>query len=422
MIDYQIEEDFLGTILLKPEVIKRIVITDKYLLDTTNRFILNLLKQQYKDYQTISITGLIEHYSHLFNTKFQQSDIISKMTRIINETMPIDNFDYYQETLFLRYIKFKILESINNFHQNKISTEEMLNDIHKYESMNIQIDNEQLNENEIYRLIHSKNKNIDLRYESLSNAANIQEHDLVIVAARPGIGKTGFILNILEDLSSKYKCILFNMEMSEKQVFQRLVSITTEIPMKYFDKPATEFQNEKIKEGCKKLAKKKIKIYNQAQTITSIRRKILKESKDSHTIVFIDYVGLIGTTERNQSIYERVTAIVKELRQISLDYNCTIFLVSQINRNSEKEKDKTPKISDLKESGELEQSATTVIMLHDENHNQNISKNEIEMSIIIGKNRNGRVGITKLTYNKENQRFDNVKKNVIEPNSWRKNE
>ena len=177
----------------------------------------------------------------------------------------------------------------------------------------------------------------------MSDAANIQEHDLVVVAARPGIGKTGFLLNLIEDLSNKYNCLLFNMEMNEKQVYQRLVSINTGISMGYLDKPQSDHQLNYIKKGCKELASKRIKVISAGQNISTIRRKIINESKQEHTIVFIDYVGLIGSTERGQSNYERVTSIVKELRQISLDYNCTIFLAAQINRNAENQKDKTPK-------------------------------------------------------------------------------
>ena len=135
-------------------------------------------------------------------------------------------------------------------------------------------------------------------------------------------------------------------------------------------------------------------------------------------IVFIDYIGLVQSNEKFTSIYERVTSIVKELRRISLDYNCTIFIASQINRNSEKEKDKRPKISDLKESGELEQSGTTVIMLHNENPMASADK-IAEIQVIIGKNRNGPTGIIALDYNKENQRFDNKKDNYVNNNAWR---
>ena len=192
------------------------------------------------------------------------------------------------------------------------------------------------------------------------------------------------------------------MEIAEKQLYQRLVSINSGISMKYLENPATDFQRTKIKETCQKIANKKIKVFNQAQTIAHLRRIIINESKQSHTVVFIDHVGLI-IPQKNTSIYENITAITKELRQISLNYNCTIVLVSQLNRNADS--NSIPKLSDLRDSGELEQSATTVILMHDENQEKNISKSEIELTFFIAKNRNGSLGRTSYLYNKENQRF-----------------
>ena len=260
-----------------------------------------------------------------------------------------------------------------------------------------------------------------MRFQKLELNANIQEHDLPIIAARPGIGKTAFMLNIMEDLSKTYKCLYFNLEMTDKQLLRRLVGINSKIPMRYFENPSTDYQKSKIIESAENLSKRNMKIITGSQTIRSIRNEIIRNCKDEHVIVFIDYIGLVQSLEKFQSIYERLTSIVKELRRISLDYNCTIFVASQINRNSEKEKDKRPKISDLKETGELEQSGTTVIMLHNENPMASSDK-IAEIQVIIGKNRNGPTGIITLDYNKETQRFDNKENNYVNNNDWRKEE
>ena len=413
----EIEEEILGNILLKPELIKQVVISEDYFLNITNRFIFKLLKRQYQDSNTINIIGIAQNYKHLFNDKFRINDIIQQMSSYMSECMPVGNLSYYQQLMLSRYVENKIMESIASFQNQKISKDELINNIHKLETLSIKLDDERLNNEEIFQLINSKNKNINLRFKTLSNLANIQEHDLVIIAARTGIGKSGFCLNLMENLSENYNCIYFNMEMSEKQVYQRLVSINTGIPMIYHDDPKTPFQLECIKNGCLNISQKKIKIFNQVPTVTSIRQKVMNESKIEHTIVFIDHVGLIRSLEKGTT-YEKVTSIVKELRQISLDCDCTIFLISQLSRN--KEEKKRPSIGDLRDSGELEQSATTVMLLHDENHENNKSKKIVEMEVIIGKNRNGQLGINKLKYNRENQRYDELDKKINDPNSWRK--
>ena len=416
-----LEDEVIGCLILHPEDIAKLVIPDDCFKNQENRFIVKLLKQQYQDIRNIDLIALGEKYKHLFNQRFNQEVIITKMVNIMTNSLG-NSFDYYQELLFERYVNDLILGVIDKFKNNQISQEELLTSIHKYEALSIKTSANKLTGDEVFKIINSKNKGINFRFEKLSKYANIQEHDLVVVAARPGIGKTGFILNLLEDLSDRYNCILFNMEMSDKQVYQRLVGINTKIPIIYHDNPATEYQKEQLIKGSKAIANKSIKVISRSQTISSIRKRIIEESKQGHTLAFIDYVGLIGSNDKAKSLYEKTTAIVKELRQITLDYDCTIFLVAQINRNSENTKDKRPKISDLKETGELEQSATTVLMLHNENYYKGIEMEIEEIEVIIGKNRNGQTGILTLEYNQLNQRFDvkGTNKKYNEPNGWRK--
>ncbi len=399
-----IEDTILGHLLLKPELFKKTVISETNFLNEENKFIFKLLKKQYEEYQTINIIGIAENYKTEFNIKNPANKIIEKLTHLLAETLlQVNDYDYFQELLFNKYIDNEMMKVINQFKNQEINKETLLENIHSLESQSIRLDNNRLNGMEIFNLINSKNKNINFRFEKLSTTANIQEHDLVIIAARTGLGKSGFCLNLLEDLSDRYNCLYFNMEIAEKQLYQRLVSINSKIDMKYLDNPATTYQEDAIKMACEKIASKKIKVFSQGQTVATIRRKIMNESKQGHTIVFIDHVGLIKS-KKNSSLYENLTEIVKELRQMSLDYDCTIFLVSQLNRTADNKQ--LPKISELKDSGELEQSATTVILMHDENQDKNISKDDVSITFLIGKNRNGSLGMMHYQYNKLSQRFD----------------
>lgn len=402
------EKILISCLIQKPELFKELVITDEYLVTDKAKFILKLFKVQYEQIKTIDMNLL--DYSTVNLSSDQKSKIIDYLIESLDELVILSNFGYYQEQIFKNYISRLILSEIKKFENKKITEDELLNNIQVIGNKSLNTIENQKNEKEVYDLISSKNKSINFRFTNLSKASGIEEHDMVVIAARPGIGKSGFALNLIEDLADRYKCLYFNMEMSDKQVYRRLVGINTGIDIKYYDTPESDYQVEKIKIGCKNIAKKKIVCYTGSQTVKSIKQKIIKHSKEEHTLVFVDYVGLIrGDTK--QSSYERTTEIVKELRQISLDYNCTIFLIAQINRNSEKDKDKRPKISDLKETGELEQSATTVIMLHNENYYNGINLDEEPIQMIIGKNRNGTTGITELIYNKTSQKFENKRRN-----------
>lgn len=412
------EKNVLAVILMNPKMIEQLILPEKYFLDPMNQFCLRLFKKQYVEKKTVDFAGLGEFYKSEFQKISFDKFITYTTDLLVSQAVSESNFYYYQESVFHAYKDKQLLFLIEQFKNNKISQEDLMNSIHELDSLNFTNKNSNLTADGIYKSITSQEKTIKIRFPKLEVNANIQEHDLPIIAARPGIGKTAFMLNLMEDLSQTYHCLYFNLEMTEKQLLSRLVSINSNIPIKYFSRPETEYQNTKIKQSTEELARRNIRIITGSQTIRSIRNEIIRSCKDNHIIVFIDYIGLVQSSEKFQSIYERVTSIVKELRRISLDYNCTIFIASQINRNSEKEKDKRPKISDLKESGELEQSGTTVIMLHNENPMASSDK-IAEIQVIIGKNRNGPTGIINLDYNKENQRFDNKKDHYINNNDWR---
>lgn len=405
-MNYDIEDNILGALVLKPEFMKITSISEDHFLNPTNRFIFKLFKKQYEDTGTINLPGLIANYKDLFTPKFTTEVIIKKVTQLTSEIPVItqSTYDYYQQSLFKEYIDNQLLLNVNRYKAGNINNEELLENIHHLESLNIKISDNKLSAQEIYSLIKSTNKNITFRFNKLSRTANIQEHDFVIIGARTGIGKSGFCLNLLEDLSSHYRCLYFNMEIAERQIYQRLISIHSRIPMKDLD-TTDEYRNGVIKQSCLDLEDKNFKIINNTSSLANIKRIIINESKKEHCIIFIDHVGLIKG-RKGLSLYENTTEIAKELRQITLNYNCTIILVSQLNRQASVKE--PPRLSELRDSGELEQSATTVILLHDENYEENLSRSKVNLSFIIAKNRNGGLGKVYYQYNKENQRFDEI--------------
>lgn len=405
MIDtLDLEESLLGTILINPNLIEQLSVDEKFFQNKKTINTLLLFKKQYKDYKIVDFAGIVANYSEYLKDGISVEYLIGLMDQGIES-----HFEYYQESLFKQHVKRLILLEMEKFRNNKINQDVLLENIHKLENITLKNTSSYLDYNQIYELISKQNKKINFRFKKLSTFSNIQEHDLVVIAARPGIGKTGFALNLLEDLSTSYKCLYFNMEMTEQQMYKRLVSINSSIAMSFYNNSASDCQLQKIKESCHEISKKNLEIITGSQNIRTIRSKVIKDSSENHTIVFIDYIGLISDIERGRSSYERVTDFMKELRRISLDYNCTIFVLAQVNRNSEKEKDKMPKISDLKESGELEQSATTVLLLHDENYYKAFEKRNTDIQLIIGKNRNGQKGLIEFTYDQSNQRFEEKK-------------
>ncbi len=396
-MNVDLEKEILGSLCLKPELIKNLIVEEKHFIIPIDKKILTSLKKLFAETGTFNFALISSQLKEDKDCKL----IIETLTEYVSDVIPptTETFIKLQEQLHKKYINNEINKVITSYLKKEIDQDTMINKIIYLNNLSLVIKEDSLNADEIYNLITSKNKQINLKFQILSRYANVQEHDLVTIAARPGVGKTGFLLNLLEDLSSKFNCLFFNMEMTDKQVYSRLVSINSYVAMQDFMTDDLE-RKTKILASCNAIAEKKFKVFTGTQTISSIRNKIINESRDKHVIVFIDYVGLIFT-ESKENEYERLTFVMKELRKLTLDYDCTIFLASQLNRETNM---KNPTISDLKGSGELEQSSSTVILLY-EDLNSKVDENHSIITVAIGKNRNGKRGKILFNYFKNTQVF-----------------
>ena len=395
----ELEQELIGILFIKPNRIDELVLPIECFDSKVHRKIVEIVLKQWKEHHSTDLPAMIENYQEVISKDINIADFIPEITICVSSAPTDANFEYLQETLFQKHKKKLVIQQIKLFEKNQITYEKFMDFIRDVNSKILFNQQKKVTGEEIYNMITRKSKRISFQYKTLTFFGNIQEHDLVILAARPGVGKTGFALNLCNFLSEEYKTIYFSMEMSQKQIYSRLLSIESHIDMKYLDNPQTEFQAQKVREFSDKVASKKLEVIYANQTLSSIKTKIIKESKKEHVIVFIDYVGLIYPSKRYSSIYERITDIVKELRVISLDFDCTIFLISQLNRQGQ---DK-PRLIDLKDSGELEQAGTAVLLLSKQD-NTSVADKEY-MNLEIAKNRNGRTGVVEFIYDKNNQIF-----------------
>lgn len=395
----ELEQELIGILFIKPNRIDELVLPIECFDSKVHRKIVEIVLKQWKEHHSTDLPTMIENYQEVISKDINIADFIPEITICVSSAPTDANFEYLQETLFQKHKKKLVIQQIKLFEKNQITYEKFMDFIRDVNSKILFNQQKKVTGEEIYNMITRKSKRISFQYKTLTFFGNIQEHDLVILAARPGVGKTGFALNLCNFLSEEYKTIYFSMEMSQKQIYSRLLSIESHIDMKYLDNPQTKFQAQKVREFSDKVASKKLEVIYANQTLSSIKTKIIKESKKEHVIVFIDYVGLIYPSKRYSSIYERITDIVKELRVISLDFDCTIFLISQLNRQGQ---DK-PRLIDLKDSGELEQAGTAVLLLSKQD-NTSVADKEY-MNLEIAKNRNGRTGVVEFIYDKNNQIF-----------------
>ncbi|WDI79455.1 AAA family ATPase [Candidatus Vidania fulgoroideae] len=252
-------------------------------------------------------------------------------------------------------------------------------------------------------------KNILTGYTKLDKLTmGLHRGELVIVAGRPSTGKTAFVINICENISinlinkKNLQSVIFTMEMSSEQILVRLLSSILNINSCKIIKK--NIKKEKILKTKKKILKSKI-IMDDSSNLTPEKLKIRIKNiinRKKIDVVIIDYLQLMNIDEYKENRTNEVSKISRSLKNIAKEFNISIIAVSQLNRNSEQRYDKIPILSDLRESGSIEQDADLIILMYNNNYNED------ETKFIVAKNRNGPTGIFKLKFIKKITKFKNL--------------
>lgn len=241
--------------------------------------------------------------------------------------------------------------------------------------------------------------------------------DLTILAARPAMGKTAFALNLALNvaMNSKKSVLIFSLEMPKSQLAQRLISIDSGV--KLGDLRSGFLKDEdlgRIGTSTGRLAASNIFIADTPAVNVLEVRSIARKLKASHSldIIFIDYLQLLkGTNSRETNRQQEISEISRSLKGIARELNVPIVALSQLSRQVESRPDKRPMLSDLRESGAIEQDADIVMFLYrDEYYNPETEQQGIT-EVIIGKQRNGSTGTVKLRFFGEQTKFGNLEAN-----------
>ena len=225
-----------------------------------------------------------------------------------------------------------------------------------------------------------------------------QNSDLIILAARPGMGKTSLMLNFVNSVLNQNKSVLvFSLEMSKLQLYARMCSQITSIPLyKFLKEKMNPYEKELYKNETFKLSNSQLFIEDKSGiniNFIKVKARKLKRDKDISMIV-IDYIGLIDKGNTNKSTNDQVAEISGALKGLAKELNIPIILLSQLSREVEKINDKRPMLSHLRDSGAIEQDADMVMFIYrpeyygimdDGAGNSTIGKAEL----IVAKHRNG---------------------------------
>lgn len=246
--------------------------------------------------------------------------------------------------------------------------------------------------------------------------AGFHDGELIIVAARPSVGKTAFALNIAQNVAIKTDetVALFSLEMSAEQLGDRMISAEGNLDASKVRTGKYEDGDwEKTANAVSVLGETKIFI-DDSPTINvhEIRNKCRRlKKKHGLGLIVIDYLQLIaGSGKRGENRQQEVSEISRTLKQIARELEVPVIALSQLSRGVEQRQDKRPMMSDLRESGSIEQDADIVAFLYrDDYYNQDTEKKNI-IEIIIAKQRNGPVGTVELVFLKNFNKFANYER------------
>lgn len=277
--------------------------------------------------------------------------------------------------------------------------------------------------NHIQHIINKKDDNtltgLETGFHRLDDITNgLQKSDLIILAARPSMGKTALALSICRHAAviNKIPVGIFSLEMSNEQLMLRLLSLQSGVPLKKIRGGGTidDGEAKKLMDAIFELAEAPIYIDDSpALSITEMRAKTrrLKAENDIELVV-VDYLQLMSSPKA-ESREREISIISRSLKQIAKEMNMPVMALAQLNRGIEARADKTPMLSDLRESGSIEQDADVVMFVNRREYYgittyDDGAPTDGTAEIIIGKQRNGSTGDVKLAFVKEQTMFANL--------------
>ncbi len=252
---------------------------------------------------------------------------------------------------------------------------------------------------------------IDLDYRM----SGLQPSDLILVAARPSMGKTAFVLNIAQYTAfhSDLATAIFSLEMSKEQLVNRLFSLESRVDAQMLrNGNLSDTDWEKLIEGAGTIGRSKLIIDDTPGiSISELRSKCRKYKLEFDIqLIIIDYLQLMSGNGRTDSRQQEISEISRALKALARELHVPVIALSQLSRAVEQRPDHRPMLSDLRESGAIEQDADVVMFIYrDDYYNKDTDKKNIA-EVIIAKQRNGPIGTINLVWLPQYTKFANMQK------------
>ena len=373
-------------------------IPTKYFSSLVQSFI-----KKYKTYEmkNLSVDSLLEEneYKSFLSEAFELPVVVLE-----------ENIDKYTKVLENRYYKNCIIELSNT--PNEL-IKEKINELHsevvKENDKSIKVADIKDLESLFYESLE-ENEVVKTGKFRLDKYLKFTKRDLHVIGARPGVGKSAFALYIALMMAQFSRGLFFSLEMPLKQIAQRIISNQTRIELdkltnKEKFKELTTDEKELVNVLFKKLLRKSNLILYDGNFKIDELEEYIKNEKEINGLdyIVVDYLQLVKSSKSSR--YEQITDVSIRLKQIAKDYDIAVIALSQLSREIEKRADKDIYLADFRESGQIEQDASTILGLTTE---PTTTEYKALMKVQILKNRQGQLGVMKYEYYKKNQTFFEV--------------
>lgn len=425
------EEAILGGILLDPEAISRVsdrLVADAFYISAHKDIYQATLRLHNSGKPTDLLNVVAWLSDHNLLTKVGGK---SKLAQLVDRTVSAVNIDALASLVMDKYLRRQLIKAGSEIvHLGYETDKELATVIDRAEQKVFGITQERpqqglvsMSETLIYTFqdIESHHQGVALPglscnfYDLDAMTGGFQRSDLIIVAGRPAMGKTSFCLNLAHNIAAVHQLpvAIFSLEMSKEQLVQRLLSSEAGIESQRL-RTGRISQNEwePLSRAIGELSEMPIYIDDTPNiTVTEMRsqaRRLQAEQKKQMGLILIDYLQLMEGSGDNR--VQELSKITRSLKGLARELNVPIIALSQLSRSVEARTNKRPMMSDLRESGSIEQDADIVIMLYRDSYYNPDSPDRNIAEVIITKHRNGPTGTVKLLFDPNLTKFVNLAK------------
>lgn len=399
----------IGSILMDEKAVKKIYNTlfPEYFTDSTYRCIYKTILYLYNNGLPINVPAIA---ANMVNADTQESQIVYALKDCITNTVTSAQISYHAKTLVDNHKRIKFREIVNTADTTNIndSITEVINrltGLYNNEQCDTKTLSQVFKENEYKYFNPNYNPQLlKLGFQNLDAImGGIEDTDLVCIGARPSVGKSAFVTNVVLKVSRYRKVIFYNLEMKDKQVLDRILSYESGI------NPTRIRQAKEFEPGERELfmnAKKEIEsnrnlIINDkgSKTVGEIRNEC--KFIDNLGLIVIDYLQLVKPEkQRNGNRVQEVGDVSRSLKALAMELKVPIIILSQLNRSIEYRPSKEPTLADLRESGDIEQDCNIIAFLWDIDENDKTVK-----GVKVAKNRQGVLGKITMKFLGEKMKF-----------------